>query len=237
MILIKETTGMNDINTGNALTDLAAPITAEHKVADQPKTKETYAHEISLAWRKAVDSIFETGRILLEAKEGPYRLNHGAFQAMVRTRLPFSERTAQMLMRIARHPILSNANHGSLLPPSWRTLYALTKVPDDKLIEHIRDGTINPKLERKDVAALHGESPKPTTSATPNLREENARLKAELQRLHDHHDDVFNPNDTPANIARVMVEQMRRLSNDKKEKVLQEIKKQFKLRRDGEHDF
>jgi hypothetical protein len=116
-------------------------------------------------------------------------------------------------------------------------LYALTKVPEDKLIEHIRNGTITPKLERKDVAALHGgQPPKPAKSSTPSLREENARLKAELQRLHDHVDDVFDPNDTPTNIARVIVEQMRRLSNDKKDKVLQEIKKQFKLRRDGEHN-
>jgi hypothetical protein len=222
---------MNDISTSNALADLAA----FEKTNDQPKTWETYVGDINVAWRKAVESIIETGRILLEAKEGPYRLKHGAFETMVQTKLPFNERTAQMLMKIARHPILSDAKHVSLLPPSWGTLHALTKVPDDKLIAHIRDGTINPKLERKDVAALHGDqSPKPTKSATPNLREENAQLKAELQRLHDHADDVFDPNDTAVNIARVMVEQMRRLSHGKADKVLLEIKKQIKLKRDSE---
>ena len=103
------------------------------------------------------------------------------------------------------------------------------------LLASIRDGKINPKLERKEVAALHGDqSPKPSKSATPNLREENAELKAELQRLHDHADDVFDRNDTAVNIARVIVEQMRRLSNDKADKVLQEVKKQIKLRRGSE---
>jgi hypothetical protein len=74
----------------NPLADIAAQTVAEHeKATDQPKTWETYAHEISVAWRKAVESIFETGRILLEAKEGPYRLKHGGFEVMVRTKLPF----------------------------------------------------------------------------------------------------------------------------------------------------
>jgi hypothetical protein len=226
---------MNDITTSDSLTDLAARIRTEHENAsDQPKTWESYAHAINVAWAKAVDSIIETGRILLQAKEGPYQLKHGAFEAMVRTKLPFDERTAQMLMKIARHPILSDAKHVSLLPPSWGTLYALTKVPEDRLSTHIRDGTINPKLQRKDVAALYDDqSPKPTKSATPNLREENAQLKAELRRLHDHSDDVFDSNDTAVNIARVIVEQMRRLSNDKADKVLQEIRKQIKLRREA----
>jgi hypothetical protein len=36
--------------------------------------------------------------------------------------------------------IISNRNHGSDLPPSWRTLYQLTKVEDKKLIAAIKDG-------------------------------------------------------------------------------------------------
>jgi hypothetical protein len=33
-------------------------------------------------------------------------------------------------MVIAQHRVLANANHGSHLPPSWRTLYELTKLDD-----------------------------------------------------------------------------------------------------------
>jgi hypothetical protein len=39
-----------------------------------------------------------------------------------------------MLMAIADNPVLSKANHGSVLPPSWRTLYELTKLPAPKLV-------------------------------------------------------------------------------------------------------
>jgi hypothetical protein len=227
---------MNDTNTCEPLADSVTLITAEQeKPNEQPKTSETYAHEINVAWRKAVDSTIEAGRILLEAKEGPYCLKHGAFEAMVRTKLPFNESTARKLMAIARHPVLSNRSHVNVLPPSYGTLYALTKVPNDRLIAYIREGTINPKLERKDVAALRDDqSPKLTKAATPSLREENANLKAEVQRLRDDHaGDVFSPNDTPADIARVIVEQMRGLSNDKADKVLQEIKKLLKLQREA----
>jgi hypothetical protein len=46
------------------------------------------------------------------------------------TMLPFGARTAQMLMKVSEEPLLANPNRGSDLPPSWRTLYELTKLPD-----------------------------------------------------------------------------------------------------------
>jgi hypothetical protein len=38
--------------------------------------------------------------------------------------LPFNERTAERLMKIAGHPVLTNTSH---LPTSWTTLYELSK--------------------------------------------------------------------------------------------------------------
>jgi len=38
------------------------------------------------------------------------------------------------------------------LPPSWTTLYELTKLDDDTLERKLRDGTIHPGMRRKDVA-------------------------------------------------------------------------------------
>ena len=62
-------------------------------------------------------------------------------------------------------------------------------------------------------------------------KERIAQLETELKRLHELKDDIFNATDTPHNIARTIVEQMRRLSNDKSEKVLQEAKKLIKAQR------
>jgi hypothetical protein len=53
---------------------------------------------------------------------------HGEFLAMVENDLPFGDRTARRLMAIARDPRISNRTHASILPPSWMTLYELTKL-------------------------------------------------------------------------------------------------------------
>src|SRR5262249_19728146 len=104
----------------------------------------SFAMKIEAAWQKAVGSIIETGRLLNEAKD---KVNRGDWLKLVK-HLPFSERTAQMLMAIAANPILSNPNHGSHLPPSWRTLYELTKLPAEVLVAKIEDHTVNSGMER-----------------------------------------------------------------------------------------
>ena len=45
-----------------------------------------------------------------------------------------------------------DAAHGPLLPPSWRTLYELTKLPDELLFAKFAAGEIWPEMQRKDVA-------------------------------------------------------------------------------------
>jgi N6-adenosine-specific RNA methylase IME4 len=115
-------------------------------------TRQKWADRIARAWLISLGAIIETGRLLVEAKEGPDRLRHGEFIAMVNADLPFGRRTASMLMAVARDPRITNGNHGSHLPISWRTLYELTKLSDDDFNAKLIDGTINPEMERKDVA-------------------------------------------------------------------------------------
>jgi hypothetical protein len=45
----------------------------------------------------------------------------GTFISMIRSddALPFNERTAQRLMKISEHPVLTNTTHESHLPTSW----------------------------------------------------------------------------------------------------------------------
>jgi len=122
---------------------------------------QPYAKQIAAAWQKGVDSIVETGRLLVRAKD---EMPYPAFEAMVAGELPFDKRTAERLMVIAKHPVISAATHVSRLPPSWGTLYDLTR-PDKKLGEgtlqaRIEDGTITPKTQRKHVEAMLKGSPK-----------------------------------------------------------------------------
>ena len=54
-------------------------------------------------------------------------------------------------MAVSSHPLISNATHTSLLPSSWRTLYELTRLPDDVLRDALADGRIGPDSQRADL--------------------------------------------------------------------------------------
>lgn len=78
-------------------------------------------------------------RRLIEAKQV---LPHGDFGAMIESDLPFGEATARKLMAIADDRRLSNRSQWNVLPPTWTTLYELTKLPDDEFEDRIRRGGI-----------------------------------------------------------------------------------------------
>jgi hypothetical protein len=116
-----------------------------------PSTVDDYARQITAAWQKGVVTIIETGSLLIRAKDG---LPHGGFGVMIREKLPFGCRTAQQLMKIAQHPVLSNARHASHLPPSWMTLYALAELPEEELEKLLADGRVNSETRRRDVQEI-----------------------------------------------------------------------------------
>lgn len=109
------------------------------------------AAEIIKAWQSTVHGIFETGNALIEAKTS---LPHGEFEAMIASDLPFGPRTAQRLMVVADDRRLTKTTHASHLPPSWMTLYELSKLDDVSFKARIADGTINPEMQRKDITNI-----------------------------------------------------------------------------------
>ena len=113
--------------------------------------RKDYAKRIKAALGKSVVGFIEAGRELTKAKA---ELEHGQFEDMVEEDLAMNPSTARRLMSIAAHPVLSNRAHVHDLPPTWGTLYELTKVPIPRLEAKLKDGTINPQMERKDVTAL-----------------------------------------------------------------------------------
>ena len=129
------------------------------------------------AWKTAVAGIIEAGRVLLDGKE---QLAHGEFTDWVEHDLKLGERKAQMLMLIARHPILSNPKHATVLPASWFTLYQLTYLcrpgqNPQRMLDLIRSGKIHPFMTREEASAL-----------LPGRQQVNGKpiLGADLARLH-----------------------------------------------------
>jgi Protein of unknown function (DUF3102) len=113
---------------------------------------EQWADRITVQLGKTVESIIEVGRLLVRAKKD---LSHGEFGRLFSDHLvPFGQGTGERLMAVANHPVLSNSAHGPTLPPSWRTLYELTKADQSKLKAALRDGRITPDLKRRDIDEL-----------------------------------------------------------------------------------
>jgi hypothetical protein len=107
---------------------------------------------------KTVESIIRTGKLLIEAKA---KLKHGDFIAMLRSDLPFKERTAQRLMCIARSPNLANASTWTYLPARLRTLNDLAALPGPTFDVKVASGEINPSMTR---TQLRIETPRPVPS-------------------------------------------------------------------------
>ena len=114
-------------------------------------SSDDFASAIAQCWQDSVLAIIDVGKLLLGAKAA---LDHGEFVPMIENDLPFGRRTAHRLMAIAEHSILSNGTHVSHLPPSWGTVYELTRAPDPILRGWLTDGTIHTEMERKDVLSL-----------------------------------------------------------------------------------
>jgi len=143
--------------------------------------------QIKKRWNDAAEGIVEVGNLLIEAKN---KLGHGRWQKFTEG-LPFSDRMAEMLMKIARNPILSNPKHVSNLPRSWATLYRMTYLPDGELEQMLENGTIKsdttrPKIE-KHIKKLNGRYKLEEMPATtrPQIKEHNKHLNGryEFERI------------------------------------------------------
>jgi len=156
----------------------------------------------------------ERGRLLSEAKD---ELERGSFEAMVRRH--FDLGTARMYRIVAAHPIISNRCHGNALPPSLRTLFELTKLPIEVLKAKLSDGSVNPRTERKDVAAwraeqrgkveVGGKSVEPKLSLSEQLKVAQTKIATLEARLKGAGGSLFDlANDTAEAIGKILADNM-----------------------------
>jgi hypothetical protein len=114
-------------------------------------TRQEHAAIISAALVRGVEAVIEAGKCLAIAQG---ELDRPEFLAMLREDLHITEATSSKLKAIASHPVLSQLSHGKVLPPNWSVLYALTRVPQARLISAIESGDVHPDMERRDAVAL-----------------------------------------------------------------------------------
>jgi hypothetical protein len=161
-----------------------------------------WVNRITEVWQSHVPLIFEVGNLLVRAKQDP-QLPHGAWMRMAKTKLPFGYSVANRLMKIAECEHFRNLAHGPTLPACWRTLYELTKLTPAQFAAGIASGEINPGIQRKAITELRGAQAR--MAARPGLREQLAEANREIERLRRSGGDLFGANDSPRDIAAVLV--------------------------------
>ena len=154
------------------------------------KSPEEWANIITAARDRSVEAIMEIGRLLRLAKE---TLGHGQFLRIfvghrnpVNAPVPFTERTAQLYMRIAAHPVLSNPKFISYFSPCVGTLYELSHIRPDLLQAFIADGAVHPWLHRYQSTAPDWYKLLTTRKpgVTPLTRTQIDNCLSEMQRRH-----------------------------------------------------
>lgn len=119
----------------------------KNTVKSRPGRRQ-WAAQINAAWRKSVEAIFETGRLLTAAKA---TLAHGQWQAMLAGDLRFNPRVAQMLMEIEHDRRLVKPKIFSLLPPAYTTIYQISQLNDEQLQARVDDGTIRSDMKGREI--------------------------------------------------------------------------------------
>jgi hypothetical protein len=116
------------------------------------RTRQDFVRHITRCWQAGVKNIIDTGCWLWAAKD---ELPHGEWGKIFDNgELPFSQRTASMLMKIANDPVLSNSKYISNLPPAWSVLYQLTRLETHQLEQLLAEGRITPDLAFADAKRL-----------------------------------------------------------------------------------
>src|SRR5262245_61881523 len=116
------------------------------------------ADRIGAAWRKGVENIIATGRLLITYRDrwikeepGKWSLLIGANQWKGQGLLPFSFRHAYRLISIAQDSRL--LTHVSILPSDTYTLYQLTRLSELRFDQLLVEERIHPGMKRNEASA------------------------------------------------------------------------------------
>ena len=163
------------------------PQQAKLGVKEAQRVADAFRLPIHTVGRATIAGYLEYGDWLIRLQE---KVPHGfwlmlfkdAAAAGLARPLPISSKVAQAYMRIARNPILSNPDILDELPPHWRTLQTLTRVPDTLLNDALSRGRIHPGMQRAEAEAL---IPRATSAASWAMREPAPRISNDIQPVVD----------------------------------------------------
>jgi hypothetical protein len=140
---------------------------------------DDYAEVIGTLFREAEERFVQIGTFLEEAKA---KLQHGEFQELISSRLPFGPRAVQMMMAAAK-AIKSGMIPFDIVPPSYSVVYQITTLTDTERRQAVEEGVIRLDMRREDIAAFKKRVRTPVVPEVEAKRAELARLVAEQERI------------------------------------------------------
>ncbi|MDB6016338.1 MAG: hypothetical protein JWR19_827 [Pedosphaera sp.] len=138
----------------NLATDSILPQAADSGPVMLPDDKkpEFWAVQINGHLMAGVEAFIKAGQDLLAAKR---QLGHGKFNTLFAPKmLRIDQRTAQMLMKISSHPVISKANNYAILPPALNSLYALSAVDELTFNRAIANHEVSPRMTLSEAKSL-----------------------------------------------------------------------------------
>jgi hypothetical protein len=116
---------------------------------------------------KSVEGTFQKARLIKRAQDS---LDKKVWKAWVVEDLHLSTWSAGLYVYISEHRILSDPKYWKYLPVDYRTLYELSQIADDKLLEYVRKGDVHHDLGRPKAIELKRDSlDKPPKKPLPLL--------------------------------------------------------------------
>jgi hypothetical protein len=111
-----------------------------------------WIERVNWTFGRSAGGKIQTGDLLTQAKRQlPPRRWLAAFKS---GQIKFGPRTAEMLMALARHPILRQSKYFSSLPSAWSILYVLSRLSAEVVEQGILSGAIHPELRLVEARCL-----------------------------------------------------------------------------------
>jgi hypothetical protein len=168
-------TEITDTTDDNSESILAQPDPTT--INDPDHLRTYYQTDLQASWgKKTVEGIIKSGQILKQAQA---LLPYGHFSSLAEE-FDMDRSVVTRLKKIAATPSLSA--HAHKLPPSWYTLYLLTRLKPEKLQAGIETGKVNKAITRADVMKmLPPPKPKKPPSRLNQLRKFMSRHREAME--------------------------------------------------------
>jgi len=118
------------------------------------RSPEEWAGIIRADLSQAVLGFIMAGQHLRDARQ---QIEYGKWEIWLREDVGISRSTAYSLMAISEHPMLADVQCIEHLPPSWGTLYELSRLEPPLLEAAIDAGDVHPDLEREQARKVVAE--------------------------------------------------------------------------------